>query len=369
MKVLVTGGHPAPALAVVDYARENEKYSQLEFIFVGRQYNNSRENSLSYEYQEIKKRNIPFYYLETGRLTRMVSLGTLRNVLMIPMGFYRALQFLQETKPDRILTFGGYIALPVAIMGWLAGIPVYLHEQTIHPGLATKWIARAAKTVFISFPEAKQYLPAQKTVLTGNTVRKAVFEIRSIPFEIPSDTPVIYITGGSLGSHSVNVHIETNLNTLLSSYTLVHQTGNVQEFNDYERLSQLRESLPEELKKRYFVREHFSADEIGYVYSKSDLVIGRSGANTVFELIALQKPSILVPLPWSAHDEQRLQAQMMEKNGVSKVFEQDQDSATLITLIGEMLNNRDGIKEKFSNLAHLYNPHAEDMVLEAVLKN
>lgn len=369
MKVLITGGHPAPALAVIDYARENEKYSNLEFVFVGRQYNNSRENSLSFEYQEVKKRNIPFFYLETGRLTRMVSLGTIRNILMIPMGFYRAFQFLQETKPDRILTFGGYIALPVAVMGWIVGIPVFLHEQTIHPGLATKLIAKVAKTVFISFPDAKKYLPAAKTVLTGNTVRKSVFEIRTVPFDIPSDKPVIYITGGSLGSHSVNVHIEKKLQELLTNYTLIHQTGNVQEYNDFHRLSEMREALPLELKQRYFVREHFDADEIGYIYSKADLVIGRSGANTIFELIALQKPSILVPLPWSAHDEQLLQAKMMEKTGVAAVFDQNQDSATLLSLIQQMLNSRDTLKEKFSNLAHLYNPHAEDMVLEAVLKN
>lgn len=368
MKILVTGGHPAPALAVIDYARSHRQFENVTFTFVGRKFNNQREESLSYEYKEITERGILFYHLTTGRVTRLFDLNSLKNLFYIPFGFYNAWRILSEVKPNRILTFGGYIALPIAYVASRMNIPVYVHEQTIAPGIATKKIGKIAKKIFLSFPDSQKGLDEDKCIVTGNLVREAVFEKSELSFPLPKNQPVLYITGGSLGSHSVNKHIEKLLPQLLKQFTVIHQTGNMKEYNDYQRLTQVRESLPEVLKSKYTILEHIPASQIGTIFQAADVIVSRSGANTVTELVALKKPSVLIPLPWSARGEQMLQAQLLEKAGVAEVFEQQSETSELYEKIQTVYNNREQMRAGFKSLAVLYNPNAPRTVLETVIQ-
>jgi len=368
MKILVTGGHPAPALAVIDYALSREEFINLNFIFVGRKFNNLREKTFSFEYKEISDRKIPFYNLNAGRVTRLFSVNSFRNVLHIPFGFFNAWRILLKTKPDRVLTFGGYLALPIAYVAKVMGIPVFIHEQTIAPGIATQKISKLAKKVFLSFPDSQKNLPIEKCIVTGNLVREAVFEKKELPFLILKDTPVLYITGGSLGSHSLNQHIQSILPQLIKFFFVIHQAGNISEFQDYEKLKDVRASLPQDQKNRYIILDHIPAKYIGSIFAATDILVSRSGANTVTELVALKKPAVLVPLPWSARNEQGLQAQMLQKAGVAKVFEQNKKSSELLQTIMEVYEKRSEMKTHFKQLEILYNPNAPRVVLEEVLK-
>ena len=359
-KLLITGGHVTPALAVIDEIQEKYKDSQL--VFIGRKFINDRETSYSFEYHEVVSRNIRFIHLNAGRLTRIASWNTFLNALKIPSGFIEAFVILENEKPDAILTFGGYLGLPIALAAFLKGIPVYTHEQTIHPGIANRMIATIAKKIFISFPESKQYFTSSKVVLSGNPIRKSIFKTDK-NIQIDQDKTCIYITGGSLGAHSVNSHIERILPQLLKLYVIIHQTGNVAEFKDYERLKAYKDSLESELSERYILKEHFLDEEIGWVYKSCDFVIGRSGANTFFELVALNKPAIFIPLPWSAHDEQREQAHIFKKNGVGEVFEQNRPSQKLLECIFKMDADLQEYKNKFPPLQEQYINNATHTII------
>src|SRR3989338_9330957 len=107
MKILITGGHLSPAMAVID-----EIGNKAEVVFVGRKFALDRENSHSLEYQEISKKKIPFYHLSTGRFTRLLNFKLIINLVKLPLGFYRALVIIKKTKPGVILSFGGYIGFP-----------------------------------------------------------------------------------------------------------------------------------------------------------------------------------------------------------------------------------------------------------------
>ena len=161
-KIIISGGHPAPALAIIDILKKD--HPEIKIIFVGRKYNNAQERSESFEYQEIHKRLLQFINLEAGRVTRVVSMRSLLNILRIPIGFVHALFILTGQRPDAILTFGGYLSLPIAFIGCLFGIPVYIHEQTIHPGAANKIISHFAKKIFISFEQSTKYFPSNKII-------------------------------------------------------------------------------------------------------------------------------------------------------------------------------------------------------------
>jgi len=316
MRILITGGHLSPALAVIEVYLE--KGLPDEIIFVGRKYINEFEKTLSLEYREITKRNIRFIPLKAGRFTRILSFRSFLNLLYIPVGFVKAWQIVRKEKPDIILSFGSYLALPIAVVGFFHKIPIFTHEQTISPGLTNKIIGFLAKKVFLAFPEAEKFFDKNKVEIVGNPVREVIFTIKKKTPLIKKDRPVIYITGGSLGSHAINNHVKNIIQKLLDKYIIIHQTGDTKQYHDYEDLLMIKEKLPKRLQSRYFLRKHFFDEELGYIYGNADIVISRAGANTFFELLALRKPTIFIPLPWAANNEQYFHAQIFKKKGREK---------------------------------------------------
>lgn len=361
MKILITGGHFGPAMAVIA-----EIGNSAQVIFVGKKYDVYGKKAFSLEYQEIAKKNIEFYNLQTGRLTRLLSIRLLTNILKIPLGIYQALAILTKEKPNLILSFGGYIALPICLIASVMRIPILIHEQTIEPGITNRLIGRLAKKIFVTFADSRKYFPRAKTVVSGNPIRKNVLSIQKKPFGLIKNKPVIYFTGGSLGSHSVNIQVEKILPEILSKYIVVHQAGNIAEYGDYQRLLSKRNKLPKDLKESYYIRDRFFTDELGYIYSVADLVVGRSGANTLFELIALKKPAIFIPLPWSAGQEQLKHAQLFQKAGVGEIFDQSQDSKHLVKLIDKVLANIDYYKNNFKKLELLYKENAAKVIAQTI---
>ena len=366
MKILITGGHLAPALAIIEELKKTRP--KIEIIFVGRKYALDSEKTISLEYKEITKRKILFIPLQAGRLTRVLSIKSLRSMLRIPLGFLRAFFVVNEYRPNFILSFGSYLSVPLVFWGWFFRIPIFTHEQTLKPGLANRITGFFSKKIFVAFEETKKYFSPKKTVVTGNPVRTAVFEIKKKSFEIKKDRPVVYITGGSLGSHSVNEHVKKIIVKLLDSYIVIHQTGETKEYRDYENLLEIKNKMPKELADRYFLAKHFLEDEIGYVYSKCDLVVGRAGANTFFELIKLKKPAVFIPLPWASGKEQLFHAEVFAKAGVGEIFHQIEASEKLLRIINTMMENLESYKNNFKSLSYLYKTNAAKFIVEQIFK-
>jgi len=367
MKIIITGGHLAPALAVIEEIVLTHKESEI--IFVGRKYALDSEKTVSLEYKEIEKRKIKFIPLQAGRLTRILSFKTIRNILRIPLGFINGFFIIINNKPEVILSFGSYIALPIVFWGFVFRIPIYTHEQTINPGLANKIIGLFSKKIFIAFDEAKKYFSPKKIVISGNPVRKSIFLTKNKIFNFEKDRPAIYVTGGSLGSHSINLHVKAIVKKLLTDFIVIHQVGDTKQYHDYEDLETFKEKLPNELKKRYFLKKHFFEEEIGYIYNQSDLVIGRSGANTFFELIALRKPSLFIPLPWSSGREQQRHAEIFAKAKTGEIFHQLEPSEKLYRLIKTMIKSINTYRSNFINLENFYKQDASKVIVSYIFKN
>lgn len=366
MKILVTGGHLAPAIALIEELRESR--NDINVVFVGRKYALDSEKTISLEFKEIERLGIPFIPLTAGRLTRVLTLKSIRNFLRIPIGFFNAFFVVGDQRPDVIFSFGGFLALPVAFWGYVFKIPVYSHEQTINPGLSNKIISVFSKKVFVAFPEVKKYFNPEKTIVSGNPVRKAVFYVNSKPFAINKDRPVVYVTGGSLGSHSINVHIKKILRDLLEDFIVIHQVGDTKEYHDFEDLEKIKSELPEELSSRYFIKKHFFMNEIGYIYSLTDLCVGRAGANTFFELMAKKIPAIFIPLPWSAGREQQKHAEIYTKAGLGEIFHQVETSDKLLRQIKTMAANLPGFKKNFDRLEPTYKKNAAKFLVSEIVR-
>lgn len=338
MKLMLTGGHITPAIAVIDECIKKN----IEVILVGRSYSYKRTIE-TMESKLLNLRNVSHIHLEAGRFSRTATIPSLIHFIKIPVGFIQSFFIVKKAKPDLVLTFGGYIAFPIAVSSWLLGIPVYLHEQVIIPGITNRVLSKICKKIFISFPESQTFFPKGKTVLTGNPIRNSMVEIKKVQKFEMIKKPLIYVTGGSLGSHAINVHIEHILPQLLEHFTVIHQTGNTPPYCDYDRLKII--DIPD-----YFVYDHINEDELSYIFQKADVIIGRSGANTVNELIFTKSPSVLIPLPYSGFGEQVKQAELLEKVGCSEIFDQEKESTELFQKIKHVYENKSEYIKAFSKL-------------------
>ena len=265
MKIIVVGGHLSPALGVIDALSENDSV-----VFIGRKYALEGDKAPSLEYGEITQRNIPFKSLTTARIQRKITSKTFPSLAKLPIGLYQAVTYLREENPDVVLSFGGYLSIPVGYAAKMLGIPLVIHEQTLQAGFANKVLGKIADKVCISWETSSQFFPKNKVVVTGNPLK--VFKVEYFPFSFKkSDTsmPLIYITGGSTGSHAINELVRDSLGELLAKFRIIHQTGDSRQFKDYDKLCKKRDELPPELQNRYIVEKFISSTSVGRVDRKS----------------------------------------------------------------------------------------------------
>ncbi len=362
MKLIITGGHLSPALAVIDALPQG-----TEVLFVGRKYTFEGDEALSLEYTTITSLGISFKTLTTGRLQRKFTKHTLPSLVKFPYGIFEALRLLRSFHPDIVLTFGGYLSLPIALAARILGIPIVIHEQTLGAGLANKYIARFADTVCISWEQSRKYFKSKNIVLTGNPLRQEFLK-ESHMYKISAfTTPIIYITGGSAGSHAINQVIEENLPNLLERYHIVHQTGDSREFEDYERLSKYKETLEKKLKDRYVLMKFVKPTEVAGILKNSDIAISRSGINTVTELLYFAKPSILIPLPHGQQNEQFKNAVFLKDLGLSEVILQNYLTPTLLlNILEKMIASLKIYQANGFKAQHLIHTDAAQKIVEVV---
>ncbi|OGH12786.1 MAG: hypothetical protein A2776_00520 [Candidatus Levybacteria bacterium RIFCSPHIGHO2_01_FULL_40_10] len=347
MKILLTGGHFSPAHALIT---EFKKRGHTIAV-IGRIHPFEGDSAVSLEYLVAQKENLEFFELETGRVRRILNLESLLSLSRVPQGVLNAARIISSYKPDVIVTFGGYIAASVVLAAAVKGVKVVLHEQTQRAGIGSKIAAKVAKKICISFESSKKYFPEGKTILTGNPIRPEVFKIQE-KMSLPSGK-VIYITGGSTGSHRINEMVLQVLDALINDFVVIHQTGE-NEFLDYEILNQKVKELPDNLRKKYIIRKFIFPSEIGFILRNADLIISRSGANIISEILALEKMSLLLPLSHGQTGEQLENARLLENIGISEYIEEkDLTEEIFIEKIKKMTSNS-AIYEKNMERASSY---------------
>lgn len=314
-KVVVCGGHLTPALALVDELRNNRNY---EVVFFGRKKATDGSSNLSAEFREITKREITFVNIITGRLTRKWTKYSLASILKIPLGFLLSLVYLIKYHPSLVVSFGSYLSTPVVISSWFLGIDTFTHEQATVPGVANRINSLFVKKIFMTWKESQKFFPKDKSQIIGNLQPKLFLHKKSLNKKInkflSKKGDMVFILGGSQGSHVINDFIFKNLD-LFSRYLIVHQVGTANYKNDQEKAYKLK-------RDNYFPIDYVSSQDIGSIYLRSKFVISRSGANTVWDLATLAKPAILIPLPISASGEQMANAEKLEKAKMAIVLEQ-----------------------------------------------
>jgi UDP-N-acetylglucosamine--N-acetylmuramyl-(pentapeptide) pyrophosphoryl-undecaprenol N-acetylglucosamine transferase len=253
---------------------------------------------------------LEFFGIPTGRLRRYFSLKTIPDFFRVIVGFFAFCLFLKKEKPLLLFSKGGFVSVPPCLAAASLGIPVFTHESDFSPGLATKLNVRFAQTVFTAYEETAAFFPPalrSRMIKTGNPVRGAFRRAdsgRGRVFLGLEDQRILLVLGGSQGARELNELIRQGLGELCKWYTVVHQIGPENE-KDLECTQRY---------KPY----HYIGREMPDVLAAAELVIGRSGAGTIWECAVLGKPMILIPLSGTGtRGDQVENARFFEKTGAA----------------------------------------------------
>ncbi len=293
-----TGGHLYPSLVLAHYLKKNgaEIYLTLGI-------NPNRKKLLTFP-EDIKE--IPYEIIPAAPLQNIKSLIHNFNAFKISW------KLLDTFHPQGVIGFGSYATFPMLLAAYLKGIPVVLHEQNLIPGIANRIASIFAKKVAISFPDTGLYF-SQKSVLVGNLVRSEMFQRTNKNKEFIT----LLVFGGSSGAKKLNeliLDIVSDLEPYKNKIEIIHVTGSKQD-------AELIRMRLTNLGIKNSVVEY--AQEISKCYQKADLVLCRSGASTITELIATEIPAILIPYPHATSNHQFKNAMILSKLGAAIVLQED----------------------------------------------
>ncbi len=330
-KIVLTGGgtagHVTPNIALIPELQK-EGY---EVSYIGS--HDGMERKL------IECLGIDYVGISSGKLRRYFSLRNFTDPFRVIKGFGEAVSALKRIKPNVIFSKGGFVTVPVVFAAKRLGIPVIIHESDISPGLANKLCIPASKFVCANFPEALNYLPKEKAVLTGTPIRKELFlgnREKGLEFcGFSGNKPVLLVIGGSLGALAVNKVLRKILPELNGKFDVIHICG--------------KGKTEEELNgTEGYVQFEYVGSELRDIFAASDIALSRAGANAICELLALRLPNLLIPLPAaSSRGDQILNAESFKKQGFSEVLmEENLTEVTMLKNINDLYNNREKYIEK-----------------------
>lgn len=303
-KIILTGTHLTPAIEFINQLK-TDKEIDWEIHYIGRLSNSSVSRESSIESKIIPQLKIKFYGISCGKFDRRWLPNTIRGLPQIYAGYKKAYRLIQKIKPHLIVSFGGYVSVPVVIAAFSQKIVSITHEQTHTLSLATKINALFCRFVALSFPLKST---SNKYIVTGNLLRREIFNSHSKKFEKEKFNlkkfPLLFFTAGNQGSHHLNLVLKNLLPELSLRYTIIHQCGQ----KDYPLFKNLSSKFP-----NYLVKDYINGIDIGWVFHHCRIIISRAGANTIQEIEALKLSSIIIPLPQSQQNEQLKNALWLQK--------------------------------------------------------
>lgn len=325
-----TGGHITPNLALIPELKKRK----FDIIYIG--------SSNGMEKDIMEREGIPFFGITTDKLRRYLDVKNFAMPFNVLKGIAEATKILKENKVDMLFSKGGFVAVPVVLAASRLNIPIVSHEADFTLGLANRIAVPFSKKVCCNFEETAKAL-GDKAIYTGCPIRQSILKGNKndgLKFVgLDDDKPLLFVTGGSLGSQYINNLIRSNLHELLKRVNIVHQCG--------------KGKLDNSIKSDGYRQFELIEKELADVFAASDLVISRAGANIIFELLALKKPNMLIPLSTKAsRGDQILNANSFMKKNYSIVLleeAQDQNPDLFLNKFDELISQKKSIVESMKN--------------------
>lgn len=306
-----SGGHVVPGQTLMRAIKEAHPEASLYAI--------GSENGI--EAKVFRGEGVQFKSILTGKLRRYFSWENFTDLFRILFGVFQSYLFLWKfsRKDSLIFSTGGFVSVPVVVAGWFQRKKVFIHEQTSRVGLANKICSLFADKVMITFEASMEYFPKEKTFLLGYPLRREILSPPALSkvgdVDLTKvDKPILFLTGGGNGSLLLNNLLIKIKDDLERDFFIIHQCGK-------KFLEELRSKETESYKVFDYI-----GDEMVSLLAHSQVVISRSGAGTVVELMSLGKPSIFIPLKIAQKNEQYWNAIEAQNKVGSIVIKEDEVS-------------------------------------------
>jgi UDP-N-acetylglucosamine--N-acetylmuramyl-(pentapeptide) pyrophosphoryl-undecaprenol N-acetylglucosamine transferase len=367
MKILFTaggtGGHFYPIIAVAEAINDEVRERKLlepQLYYAAPD---------PYDKEMLLASNITFVPAAAGKMRRYFSILNFFDYFKTGWGVLRSMLRIFFLYPDVVFGKGGYASFPTLLAAKVFRIPVVIHESDAVPGRVNRWAGTFAQKIAVSYPEAAEFFPKDKTAYTGNPVRKAaLLPAREGAYEflkLRHDLPVIFITGGSQGAQALNEAVLAALPQLVEHYQIVHQTG---EANFKEIEGRAKVVLVDSLKAEHYKPFPYLNDLAWRMSAgAASLVMSRAGS-TIFEIASWGVPSILIPLPEAAGDHQVKNAFAYARSGACVVIEQNNLTAgLLVSEVGRILGNPETARTMQNAAKNFSRPDAAKAIANVLL--
>ena len=331
-----TGGHIYPAIAIINKIKEEEPKSEILYIGTSDRMEKDLIPELGIKYEEI---NV------TG-LKRKLTLQNVKVLYQFIAARKKCKKIIKEFSPDVVIGTGGYVTAPVIWSAKKLGKKTFIHEQNSVVGLSNKYLTRYADKIGVSSSSTLDAFPKNKVVLTGNPCSEKAINMKKAKKEdygLSKNKKLVLIVMGSLGSRTVNDKIVSFLDAFKDKdYEVMFVTGN----SYYEKVKEM--DCPDNVKIVPFVYEMPS------LMKATDLMVSRAGASTMSEILAIDVPTIFIPSPYVTNNHQYKNAMdLVNQNAALMLEEKDLNETNLITMIDDVLNNKDEYNKIKSNLKEL----------------
>ncbi len=315
-KIVLTGGgtagHVYPALALIDYLKG------YEIHFIG---SSGMEKDILKNFNNVK-----YHEISAVKLVRKINFSNFLIPFKLIKSIFESKKILKSIKPDVVFSKGGFVSVPVVISSKSLKIPCISHESDLSMGLANKINLKFCQTMCTTFFETSKI--NKKCKWTGQPIRKEIFNGKPL-YSFDNKKPNLLIIGGSLGAKFINEAVQNNLDELLKMFNLIHITGN-QEVKS--------------IKKPNYIQIKY-AKNIQDVFASCDMAVSRAGAGVICELLALEKPLLLLPLSKKcSRGDQIENATLFKKLGFCEMIEEENFSKTqFFKKLNLLLKNRNNM--------------------------
>ncbi len=345
-----TGGHLFPGIAVCRELESRFPGCRILFAIGHRRMESEILDRHGFEVRRIRVEGIK----GKGWMTKLSAASSL------PLGVLQARRLIWELSPACVIGMGGYSSGPVCLAARLSGVPSLVHEQNSFPGLTNRILCRVVQRVCVSFEDSVERFPGGKIIVTGNPVREAFFAVGEKKSNAESPFTVL-VVGGSLGARPVNDAVVDALALLTeksSAPSVIHQTGT----GDYERIREIYRERGLRGEVLAFI------DDMPEAYRRADLVIGRAGATTIFELAAAGRPAILVPYPFATDQHQKANAEWLAATGGAKIImQQDLDGRSLSSAVEEIRADPEMLRRMGKSAKAVARPGAASDIVDQII--
>jgi len=356
-----TGGHIMPVVAVAEKVKEilSASGETANFLFIG---DESHFNAIVSNY------GIPVKTIKAYKLRRYWSIQNITELINLPLGVIQAFFLVYSFMPDAVFSKGGFASFPVTLAAWFFHIPIIIHESDSVAGLANIISGKMANKVAIAFSAAENYFSKKKIILAGNPIRREIWQgnrDRAIKeFGLKKDMPVILILGGSQGAQKINNIALEALVKITSRVQVIHQCG----VGNYEDIRQAISDFGLANIENYHLYP-FLSDNLNDAYAISDLVVSRAGANSIAEIINLNKPAILVPLSNSAGSHQLKNAYYYSSKGAALLLDETNLTPNMLyDAIFGILDNKLKQMQMIRAARQLMSPDAARLIAEEIIR-